>query len=99
MLVPLVAAAGIYVLYSVLKNRSDTLQAAAEDKMEEEFHSDAVQCPNLFMKWVSPPDVFSDKTAWEWNPTLSTEVMQTKDGRLRTDLLSRHGRCPSGIVM
>jgi hypothetical protein len=96
LVVPLLGAAGAYLVYKVLKTRTDRAADALHQK-DESHHDDSTQCPNAFGRYISVADALSDKTAWEWNPTVA-EAHRTADSRVRVDLMSRHGRAVSGMV-
>ena len=95
MMVPLLAAGGVYALWTVLSNRTDAYvdeqQAKDEDRHKPE------RTPDAFLKWISPADALTDKCNLEINYTTAT-AEKTADGRTRTDLCSRHGRAPCGMV-
>lgn len=100
LLMPIAALAGGYLVYRVLSQRTrDAEEGAAEaSSADPDLHDDSMQCPNAFTKWISLADVYSDKCAWEWDPTI-VSAGQSHDGLIRTDLCSRHGRCPTGLII
>lgn len=97
--VPLLAAGGFYLIYNVLRNRSDKEvdQQFAKDECQ---HKDHEPPPNGFHRYCDLADVVWDKCNYEnHNFTVSTDgSVQTADGRTRTDLCTRHAKCPAGLV-
>lgn len=98
-MIPIVAAGAVYLALKILVNRStssDLSYHEMEDKNDSKNHPGRGVL-EAKEKWISPADVLTDKTSWEWNPTIA-QGTYTRDGRIRTDLISRYGRCPGAIL-
>lgn len=94
LLVPIAAGGAVYALYKILRNRTDRHVDCMQAKNEK--HAEGQQVPAMF-KWISMADAINDKTNMVVNFTVHDAEM-TADGRVRSDLMSRHGRAVAGLV-
>lgn len=100
LLVPILAIGAGYVLIKVLGARSDQAaeQALEGASADPDLHDDSRTCPNDYTRWICAADVLTDKCKWDmWDPTI-VQSGETGDGLVRTDLCSRHGRHPTGLL-
>lgn len=97
LMVPLIAAGSLYLIWNVLKNRTDRMVDEARSKNEARHKGQKPPCPNN--RYVDLADVVSDKCQYDvTNYTVADNAHETADGRARCDLMTRHGRCVAGVV-
>lgn len=99
MLVPLGAALGIYLVYNVLKNRTQAATAAVQGEAKDKHSRHTGKKPRSgYMKWIRTDEALDDVSNYHYNPTV-VQAGETRDGNFRVDMASRYGTAPSALLM